>query len=84
MLLLGPITNYLFLRYMGGDNENEKSQARRYTLTDADKMAQFNKYRREKNAVWPTLGEMTNVWTWGVLALGVGAVALDRAARRMF
>jgi len=81
VLLLGPLTNYLFLRHMSGDKENEESQAHRYATTDPGKMSQFNQYRQDKNAVWPAFKEFANVWTWGVLGAGAGAVVIERAIR---
>ncbi len=35
--LLGPIANYIFLRYVGGDKENEASQGQQYAKEDSNK-----------------------------------------------
>jgi hypothetical protein len=77
-LLLGPLTNYLFLRHISGDKENEQNQVDRYAASDPAKLAQFNAYKDKKNAVWPRFHELTNVWTWAAVAAGVGAVGLVR------
>jgi hypothetical protein len=81
LLLIGPIANLFFLRHIGGDKENEESQARRYADTDPAKLVEFNIYREEKNAVWPGLRELGNKWTWIVVATGGAAVVAERLVR---
>ncbi|KAM0347667.1 hypothetical protein ACHAPU_004681 [Fusarium lateritium] len=78
---LGPIANYLFLRYVGGDKQNEESQAGRYSKHDALKAEEFYEYRQQKNSFWPKLREVTNSWTLGVLGVGIAGVALERGIR---
>ncbi|KAM0544230.1 hypothetical protein ACHAPJ_011919 [Fusarium lateritium] len=77
---LGPIANYIFLRYLGGDKENEESQAQRYKH-DAVKAEQFEEYRQQKNSFWPKVEEFKNSWTLGVLGAGVVGVVLERGLR---
>ncbi|KAJ4123199.1 hypothetical protein NW768_009727 [Fusarium equiseti] len=78
---LGPIANYIFLRYIGGDKENEESQAERYSKHDVVKAEEFNEYREQKNSFWPKIEEFGNSWTLGVLAAGVAGVVLERGLR---
>ncbi|KIL90285.1 hypothetical protein FAVG1_06015 [Fusarium avenaceum] len=78
---LGPIANYVFLRYLGGDKQNEESQAERYSKHDAVKAEEFQVYRQQKNSFWPKVEEFSNTWTLGVLGVGVAGVALERGLR---
>ncbi|KAM0441854.1 hypothetical protein ACHAQK_004792 [Fusarium lateritium] len=78
---LGPIANYVFLRYLGGDKQNEESQAERYSKHDAVKAEEFQEYRQQKNSFWPKVEEFTNTWTLGVLGVGAAGVALERGLR---
>jgi len=80
---LGPIANYIFLRYIGGDKENEESQAERYSKHDVVKAEEFNEYRHQKNSVWPKLEEFRNSWTLGVLTAGVAGVFIERGLRNV-
>jgi steroid 5-alpha reductase family enzyme len=80
---LGPIANYIFLRYIGGDKENEESQAERYSKHDVVKAEEFNEYRHQKNSFWPKLEEFRNSWTLGVLTAGVAGVLLERGLRNV-
>lgn len=75
--LLGPLLNYLFLRYVSGDKENEQSQARRYSTENVNKKIDFDKYRREENAFWPDKSQVTNKWTWYVVGAGVAGALLE-------
>ncbi|KAK8151120.1 hypothetical protein BC567DRAFT_188153 [Phyllosticta citribraziliensis] len=81
LVLLAPVANYLFLRFIGGDKENEASQAERYAKTNPFKYQQFQEYRMEKNSFWPSFNELKNKWTWAVLAVGAGGAILERGAR---
>ncbi|KAF4340763.1 DUF1295 domain protein [Fusarium beomiforme] len=78
---LGPIANYVFLRYLGGDRENEESQEERYSKHDAVKAQEFEEYRRQKNSFWPKLEELRNTWTLEVLGIGLTGVVIERALR---
>ncbi|KAF5574258.1 DUF1295 domain protein [Fusarium subglutinans] len=80
---LGPIANYVFLRYIGGDRENEESQAERYSKHDAVKAQEFKEYRQQKNSFWPKSEELRNSWTLGVLGVGIAGVVLERGLRNM-
>ncbi|CCT73223.1 related to DUF1295 domain protein [Fusarium fujikuroi IMI 58289] len=80
---LGPIANYVFLRYIGGDRENEESQAERYSKHDAIKAQEYEEYRQQKNSFWPKLEEFRNNWTLGVLGVGIAGVILERGFRTM-
>ncbi|RFN50751.1 duf1295 domain protein [Fusarium flagelliforme] len=80
---LGSIANYIFLRYIGGDKENEESQAERYSKHDVVKAAEFNEYRHQKNSFWPKVEELGNSWTLGVLAAGVAGVFLEKGLRNV-
>ncbi|CVK98056.1 related to DUF1295 domain protein [Fusarium mangiferae] len=80
---LGPMANYVFLRYIGGDRENEESQAERYSKHDAVKAQELEEYRQQKNSFWPKLEELRNSWTLAVLGVGVAGVVLERGLRTM-
>ncbi|RYO91079.1 hypothetical protein DL766_003357 [Monosporascus sp. MC13-8B] len=78
---LGPLANYAFLRFVGGDKENEESQEKRYVKENPLKLQQLREYRREKNSFWPSPREASNSWTWIVLGAGAGGVLLERGLR---
>ena len=77
------MANWFFLRYIGGDKENEASQEDRYRNEAPEKMAELDAFKQEKNSFWPSVAEVSNKWTWAVAGLGVGGVALERLARRV-
>ncbi|ORY16946.1 hypothetical protein BCR34DRAFT_671479 [Clohesyomyces aquaticus] len=79
--LLGPLANYLFLRYFGGDKENEQSQTRRYSTSNPDKFAELEKFRSEKNSFWPAAKEFGNKWLWIVLGCGAMGVFVEEGWR---
>jgi steroid 5-alpha reductase family enzyme len=81
LLLLGPLANYVFLRYVGGDKENEASQEERYAMTDPAKLGQFHQYQVDKNAFWPKPAELVNKWVWICAAAGGAVVAVERVVR---
>ncbi|KXJ91777.1 hypothetical protein Micbo1qcDRAFT_223886 [Microdochium bolleyi] len=81
LAVLGPIANYVFLRYVGGDRENEESQAERYTKESPAKAQQFAQYKREKNSFWPDVTELQNQWAWVVVAVGAGGVVLEQGVK---
>ncbi|KAF7187856.1 hypothetical protein HII31_10756 [Pseudocercospora fuligena] len=58
--LLGPIANYLFLRWIGGDRENESYQLARYKAQDRHKHAQMELYQLQKHAFWPSIFEIAS------------------------
>jgi hypothetical protein len=82
--LLGPLANYCFLRFFGGDAEKEKSQTRRYSTSHPEKFAELEKFRDEKNAFWPATKEFGNLWLWTVLGAGVVGVAVEEGIRSFF
>ena len=81
--LLGPLANYAFLRYIGGDKENEASQMERYEKEDPEKRSEFAFYRATKNAVWPQVKELGNLWAWVVLGCGGAGAVLVEGLRRV-
>lgn len=80
-LFVSPAANYLFLRFVGGDKQNEAGQEERYSEFDPTKDAQLKEYRKTKNAFWPSFGEFTNAWTWAVLGAGALGVAVEKGLR---
>ncbi|KAK8846533.1 hypothetical protein IAR55_005619 [Kwoniella newhampshirensis] len=83
--LLGPITNWFFLRHFSGDKENEANQATRYQRENPAKKAEFDQYRKEKNAVWPAVNELvTNRWSWIVLGAGALGAVVERITASLF
>lgn len=84
LTLLGPIANFAFLRYIGGDSETEASQEVRYRKEDQTKYAQLQKYKQEKNSFWPNVKELTNPWTLVVLGAGVGGAVVEWTAKNYF
>ena len=84
LVLLGPLANYLFLRYIGGDNENESSQRERYEKTgNQEKMLDLQKATEEKNSFWPAPAEVKNPWLWKFVGLGAITVVVEEAVRRL-
>lgn len=81
--LLGPVANYCFLRYFGGDRQTEAHQERRYSESQPEKLAEFDRFRGEKNAFWPRLGEFGNKWLWTVVGVGGLGVVVEEALRTM-
>ncbi|KAM3421702.1 hypothetical protein BST61_g2085 [Cercospora zeina] len=73
--LLGPAANYFFLRWIGGDRENEASQAERYSKESKSKSAQFELYQLQKHSFWPSLFELANPWTWLISGMGAAGAA---------
>lgn len=81
IVLLGPLTNYFFLRFVGGDRQTEASQETRYRTEDLHKYEQLQSWRREKNSFWPGFTEVVNPWTWVVLGAGVLGVVVEEGIR---
>ncbi|KAK6958428.1 hypothetical protein Daesc_001228 [Daldinia eschscholtzii] len=84
LTLLGPIANYVFLRFIGGDKENEANQEKRYSKENPAKYQQLQQYRKTKNSFWPGLAEFGNKWLWTVAAIGAGGVVLERSLGNFF
>jgi steroid 5-alpha reductase family enzyme len=81
--LLGPVANYCFLRFFGGDSEKEKDQQRRYSASQPEKFAELEKFRADKNAFWPNVEELSNKWLWTVLGIGGLGIAVEQTLRSM-
>ncbi|PYI08754.1 DUF1295-domain-containing protein [Aspergillus sclerotiicarbonarius CBS 121057] len=81
VILLGPLTNYIFLRFVGGDKQTEASQETRYRAEDPHKYEQLQSWRREKNSFWPGFTEVINPWTWAVVGTGVVGVVAEEGIR---
>jgi steroid 5-alpha reductase family enzyme len=81
--LLGPVANYCFLRFFGGDSEKEKDQQRRYSASQPEKFAELEKFRAEKNAFWPNVEELSNKWLWTILGIGGLGIAVEQTLRSM-
>ncbi|PSN61696.1 DUF1295-domain-containing protein [Corynespora cassiicola Philippines] len=79
--LLGPLANYLFLRFFGGDGQKERYQTRRYSQSAPEKFAELERFRNEKNAFWPAAKEFSNKWLWTVLGIGGLGVAIEEGLR---
>jgi steroid 5-alpha reductase family enzyme len=79
--LLGPITNYIFLRFIGGDKENETSQAERYKQTSLEKYEQLGLWKAQKNSFWPGWEELGNGWVWGLVGAGIAGVGLEKVLK---
>lgn len=81
--LLGPLANYGFLRFFGGDAQKEKSQERRYSASHPQKMAELEKFRADKNAFWPSADELNNKWLWTVLGVGGAGIVVEQTLRAL-
>jgi len=81
--LLGPIANYCFLRFFGGDAEKEKHQERRYSASHPEKFAELQKFQDDKNAFWPRMEELSNRWLWTVLGVGGLGVVIEETWRTL-
>ncbi|KAF9870603.1 duf1295 domain protein [Colletotrichum karsti] len=79
--LFGPLANYVFLRYVGGDKENEESQEDRYLREAPEKKVDLERYRQQKNSFWPGIREVNNKWTWVVVGCGVAGAAIEKFSR---
>ncbi|EQB56159.1 hypothetical protein CGLO_03841 [Colletotrichum gloeosporioides Cg-14] len=79
--LLGPLANYVFLRYVGGDKENEESQEARYLRETPKKKIDLDRYRQQKNSFWPNRSAVANKWTWTVIGCGLAGAVLEKASR---
>ena len=82
LVLLGPLTNYLFLRFVGGDKQTEQSQEERYREKAPEKYEQLCDWRKEKNSFWPSLREITNPWALAVIGCGFLGVGLEKILRQ--
>ncbi|KAI0010463.1 DUF1295-domain-containing protein [Xylariaceae sp. FL0662B] len=81
LVLLGPVANYVYLRFIGGDKEIEAYQEDRYSKESPIKYRQMQEYKRKKNSFWPGLQEVNNKWLWIVAAAGAGGAIIERSVR---
>ncbi|KAJ9101363.1 hypothetical protein QFC20_005244 [Naganishia adeliensis] len=82
LALIGPAINYLFLRYIGGDKENEASQESRYARDNKEKYAQLKAWQRESNSFWPRVRDVLgNPWAAGLVGAGVAVACVERFVR---
>ncbi|KAF3904728.1 hypothetical protein ABW20_dc0100603 [Dactylellina cionopaga] len=78
-MIVGPLSNYLFLRLVGGDKENEQYQMAKYVRESERKHGELLEWKEKKNSFWPGWREAANPWTWAVIsagALGAGVETL--------
>lgn len=80
--LVGPLTNYVFLRFIGGDKQNEEYQEERYKRKAPEKYAQLKEWRANKNSFWPALKEATNPWSLALVGIGAIGVIAERGLRK--
>lgn len=80
--LIGPIANYLYLRYLGGDKVTEHHQERRYSVALPDKAADLEQYRSEKNSFWPRFEELQNEYLWITVGAGAAVALVEQAIHR--
>ncbi|KAF3942307.1 hypothetical protein ABW19_dt0205786 [Dactylella cylindrospora] len=73
VMFLGPVTNYIFLRFIGGDKETEEYQMEKYEKENPKKYQELLEWKKQKNSFWPGWRELGNPWTWAIV--GIGAVA---------
>lgn len=81
VVVLGPVANYLFLRFVSGDKETEASQEERYRSQDPHKYEQLQQWKREKNSFWPDLSDLVNPWALAVAGCGFIAVVFEEGFR---
>ena len=84
VVFLGPLANYVFLRFVGGDKQTEASQEERYQATDPVKLQQLKKWQNEKNSFWPALSDLANPWTLAVGACGLMGVFVEEVVRTTY
>lgn len=82
--LLGSVANYLFLRYVGGDKQTERHQARRYSESNPEKFADFQRRKETHNSFWPRADVLTNQWLWTIVGAGAAGAIAEQAFRYVF
>ncbi|KAF2971864.1 hypothetical protein GQX73_g1671 [Xylaria multiplex] len=82
--VLGGIANYLFLRYVGGDKQTERHQARRYSESSPEKFADFQRRKETHNSFWPKADVLTNQWLWVVVGAGVAGAVVEQVFQYIF
>lgn len=58
LALLGTLANYIFLRAIGGDKENEANREERYKDQDPVKLDQLETWRRKRIVSGPGCGRL--------------------------
>lgn len=84
IMFVGPLANYISLRFIGGDKENERYQMEKYEKESVRKYEEYKQWKREKNSFWPGIGEVGNLWTWAVVGIGGLAAVGEYAGRTLF
>ncbi|KAI1205267.1 DUF1295-domain-containing protein [Annulohypoxylon truncatum] len=79
LTIVGPIANYIFLRFISGDKANEENQEKRYSKENPVKYQELQQYKQSKNSFWPGLAEVSNKWLWAIAAAGAGGVVVERS-----
>ncbi|GAP90890.1 putative duf1295 domain-containing protein [Rosellinia necatrix] len=82
--VLGGIANYVFLRYVGGDKQTERHQTRRYSETNPEKFADFQRLKETHNSFWPKADVLTNRWLWIVVGAGTVGAAVEQVFHHVF
>lgn len=81
IVLLGPVANYVFLRFVGGDKQTEESQEVRYQVNDPTKYQQMREWRQENNSFWPSVRDLANPWALAVAGCGLIGVVVEEVLR---
>lgn len=84
VIILGPLANYLFLRFVGGDKQTEASQEERYQATDTEKLEQLREWQREKNSFWPSLSELISPWALAIYSCGLMGAFTEEVVRNRY
>ncbi|KAJ5140890.1 hypothetical protein N7448_004298 [Penicillium atrosanguineum] len=84
IMFLGPVANYAFLRFIGGDKQTEESQEVRYQVNDPHKYQQLKQWRQEKNSFWPSVRDLINPWALAVVGCGLIGVVVEEMLRTTF
>ncbi|KAK6525619.1 hypothetical protein TWF281_010673 [Arthrobotrys megalospora] len=84
IMFIGPVANYIFLRHIGGDKENEQYQMEKYERESPRKYKELLGWKKEKNSFWPGWREVGNMWTWVVVGIGSGVAAGEYLGRQWF
>lgn len=80
--LLGPLVNYLYIRYRGGDAQGEAAAATDFA---AEKKTAFEQYRSQEglNFMWPSLQQLQNQWVWVVVGAGALGAVIEQGVHMM-
>ncbi|EPS43466.1 hypothetical protein H072_2512 [Dactylellina haptotyla CBS 200.50] len=81
-MFLGPVCNYVFLRFVAGDKENDRYQMDKYARESPSKYEELLEWKAQKNSFWPGWREVANGWTWAVVGIGAVAAGAEWAATR--